>query len=288
MANFSELPGRRIIRTGLRRWRGTRRFKATRSGARGLEKSLYDRAFPGYSGAFAPFCTTVDTREDVDASPMPVLVTAGYETIRNPGWATVRVVMRNDYEAVKYDILGKVIEGVDQTSSNLVHSYKVVKGTNKVPVPHVTIIVETASTEFDLDAVIDRVGMLNSNVMRAFGSNVGRIGALKLLGPPDSRWYNYGGLWYINYAFAYSGPNITWFESLWSQKGFWAARPAPVVNLAGALDTTIATKYKAEFLFKSALVDSSGNVTAIQPTKAEPRYVSGWANFSDIDGIIKW
>jgi len=280
MSSYCEIHPRRRRKVGKNHWKAWRRFECDTAYAAALENTLYGSVMPGFSGAYAPKCKTVESLSGFE--PGKQLLIAYYETLRQPGKATVRLDVWYDLQTKRVDLIGDVIEGADPDN---IHWWRVVKGTNKIPEARCKLIVETAYDTFNVNDVMSRVGHVNLGTLTNLGN--ARPGSMLLLGAPNTRWWPEGGLWYINYAFAYSGPDETWNEKLKSRKGVHCARIVPVFDQEGSIDTTIPDKYVSDFIFKEVYQDLEGDWKT-RNTSAEDRVIFSGVSFADLNGMVEW
>jgi len=283
MSTYGEIYPRILERTGEQEFRGKRRWLVTPSAAKSLAESVYGTNHPDESGTWAPRCHGYQIVKDF--GPDEALVVAFYKTFRIPGYATLEFRIWSDYERRQIDEDGLIIEGPDDSMDW--QQWRVVEGSNEVPVPRCQIIVKTAAETFNPDEVMDRVGHVNDSQLTNFG-NAGRKGALLLLGAPQTRYWREGKLWYINYAMAYSGPDKIWNETCKSRMGAWVSQMAASFNVEGTVVNDYAPNWKREFMYKLIREGDDGTVSATDTQPAQERKLFPEASFSELNGYLEW
>jgi len=285
MANFQEIRPRLITRYGPRQRKGRRRFKCLNTYAASLESALWGSVFPGYGGPYAPKCYRVDRQDAYTGFSRDWgLVVAHYGTQRIPGTAVQRYTTGYRVEKRRREVVGgnRIIEGLDPDG---VHEWRVVQGTNTVVVSTIRVILETAYVDFDMSVITPRLNHVNNK--RFLGANARK---LLLLGTPETRWWPERDMWYVDYAFAYSGWYETWDETLESQKGILSARPVVVLDADGNVPTTQPKKYQGVWVPKEVKFNTDHTVkTSPAPTgtAAESRRLYPSASFSDLERLLK-
>ena len=251
---FTEINPRRLVRTGVRSWKGDRRFSATVAGAAALEQSLYNSLWPNKSGKYAPKCNRVETLDNFE--PGRSLVVAHFETPRVIGEGKLRIegsyekVTRKEYPKgadgkEKYIIGPEKYKASGKGGTDVWGERRVVAGSNTYLKPMSTIILETAATSLNLNTFMNKVGHVNKYQMPNFGNAA--PGTLLFLGLPHTTYKLVGDLWYINMAFKYSGDpsnpeTPVWNKQTKSQLGTYVTRKMATVDQAGAVDVGSTSK----------------------------------------------
>ena len=276
----TEINPRKRVRIGRRAWKGTRRFSVPVASAAALESSLYGTTFPGLSGKYAPKCTRVEILDNWE--PSRSLVVADYETPRVVGEGKLRIEIGGEKEVVTIDKNKKVIVGPEKRTGKSADYWerRIIRGSNVRFRPMATIILETAATSFNINTVMRRVGCVNKYDFPNFGG--AQKGTLLFLGAPQTTFYLYGDLWYLNFAFKYSGPPSPefpkWNDMLQSQPGSYVPRKSFGVDVDGDA-VTGATKWIMEWT-PNVINRETGKVGIVQPKTTHPIYSE--ADFRDL------
>jgi len=199
----TEINPRRRVRTGRYTWKGTRRFSIPIASAASFETSLYGGSFPSMSGKYTPKCTRVETLDNWE--PGRSLIVADYETPRIIGEGRLRIKIGVDALRTTTNLAGdKVIIGPEFVDDKIgMVEHRLIKGSATRLVPNAIIILETASSEFQVNTFMNRVGHVNKYLLPNFGN--AQPGTLLFLGLPDTTFEFKNDLWYLNLAFKYSG-----------------------------------------------------------------------------------
>lgn len=275
---FTEINPRIRIATGKNSWKGRRRFSSTVGNAAALEGALFGGIFPGLSGKYAPKCNRVETQDNWE--PGRSLVIADYETPRVVGEGKLRIEVGTSKEFVTRDLKGEIIHGVEKVGTKKQFRHrKIVSGSIGDLVPESIIILETAATSFNINTVMDRVRHVNKYRLPNFGN--AQPGTLLLLGSPQTTYRLVGDLWYVNYAFKYSGnPKKfpTWNQRLKSQAGDYVVVQTKVVDREGVAVVGV-VKHILEW--QPVDLDGDGLVDVLNDEiKLHPQYPK--SNFRDL------
>ena len=281
--SYGEIHPRQIVAVGTEMYRGRRRFVCDNATVEALITTLQGSTYqPWYvMGEYAPRCRQADAQTGFTRGYN--IITAEYETARIPGEVKIRPAITSELRKVYREPEDdkRIIEGADPKDTNQWHSYQVVEGDNRVPTPRAHFIIEAATESLNMNDIWDLVGHVNSSTMPApIGA---RSQSVMLLGTPVAEWVDAFDLWYLDYLFAYSGPDETWNTLVKSQKGFWAVKEKPVFTADFEVATTMGRKFVVEFAYGS-LVWNATEGWMLLPSSPEPRAIAPVSSFNTLPG----
>lgn len=286
---YCEIHPRMSEQIGPQRYIARRHFSCAPAYVGYLRPSLIGSSYPFIGGAFRPICTRVRARSGL--APGKWLLTADYETSRVKGRPRYRLVTGYDYIERLKEPAGKkpkIIVGPAADYNTTGHTWRIISGTNRVPVGTGRFIMETVDTKFDLGDFLEMAGTVNSRSLRLpnRGGTV-RAEKLLLLDAPETQWWEVAGRWYINYLFAYSGPKVTWNNQCEVQKGVVVHKEVPVFvqEKKGELTGEYGRQFQPEWVPGNLVkVDGEDGPYKIEESEPETRAPFLTSNFRDLPG----
>jgi len=235
-----EIEGTRLIEQvgGKDYWQGVRTLLTTEGAVRSDCLSLYEAAFPGFSGERAPVCKRTRAIYHPSGVPNVAMIQAYYETARKPGKARLVTQTQSRTEKIIYEPDhdnnndSRIIEGPDA----VYHwgYWTVTKGDPYTEQYDTILRLETAyyRNQFSLSDVLSLEGCVNEGGLTLVGFGDVAAETLKCLGVVTNQEYG-AELVDITYLFQWSGPDVTWNQMVESELGAWVVQTVPVFNNAG-------------------------------------------------------